>query len=479
MLSPLTYRFGFCAFGLNAIPSNALTFLLTGEKAWDQHCFGGFILLTHPETPLVVHQAEHCTIIIVGHLFPASSGSPVGEAVENLSRAAHCNDLTALSDLSGRFAIFLVSKDSVIVANDAFGSRSVFYSTLKPTAIASHSHLLATILDAAPNIDMHRLIKCDEYLRRNVKYLPGDSTLYNGIFSLSPNNAIKLGEVSPFRYWPANNRRETSLDSFYRELGSHFEALSAFLITNYNRPLLGITGGIDSRAICCALSHFSVTYEGVTWLGGYTKDSERPIIDQTIQGLGIRHHFLEMDLSNKIFYNEIRQAAKVNSGSFRGRSVLTAAMARAFGSDSTCCFVRGYGAEIIRGFYNLGKSPLRSLSPDEMARGYGLLSEDSEEYKFLVVTAFKGFCTRANLTTNPYIEEFDPNDIFYWEHRMGNWGATMLSEMDAAVHSIVGLNSRRLYECAFGLSKSDRLTKKIFADYVVNLFPRFSGMKVS
>ncbi|HWM30653.1 MAG TPA: hypothetical protein VNO69_02985 [Methyloceanibacter sp.] len=56
---------------------------------------------------------------------------------------------------------------------------------------------------------------------------------------------------------------------------------------------------------------------------------------------------------------------------------------------------------------------------------------------------------------------YDINDIFYWEQRIGMWGAAMHNEMDAAVLSLTGYNSRRLYALALGLPREQRLSKDL------------------
>jgi hypothetical protein len=44
---------------------------------------------------------------------------------------------------------------------------------------------------------------------------------------------------------------------------------------------------------------------------------------------------------------------------------------------------------------------------------------------------------------------------------MGMWGAAMLNEMDPACYSLVGINSRAVFETAFGLPAEERLTKEL------------------
>ena len=61
---------------------------------------------------------------------------------------------------------------------------------------------------------------------------------------------------------------------------------------------------------------------------------------------------------------------------------------------------------------------------------------------------------------------------------MGAWGANMLNEMDPAMYSITGLNSRPLYEAAFGLPEKERLGAKLMLDITALYDKTFSEIGV-
>ena len=69
---------------------------------------------------------------------------------------------------------------------------------------------------------------------------------------------------------------------------------------------------------------------------------------------------------------------------------------------------------------------------------------------------------RANYNENLY--NVDIRDLYYWEQRMGAWAANMLNEMDPVVYSITGINSRPLFEAAFGLRDEERLGQGLMLD---------------
>jgi hypothetical protein len=71
--------------------------------------------------------------------------------------------------------------------------------------------------------------------------------------------------------------------------------------------------------------------------------------------------------------------------------------------------------------------------------------------------------------------DYDPNDIFYWEHRMGVWGSIAMAESALAVHGIVGYNSRNLYNTFFGLEFETRASREALHMAIRELAPVLSS----
>src|SRR5690606_20898630 len=63
-----------------------------------------------------------------------------------------------------------------------------------------------------------------------------------------------------------------------------------------------------------------------------------------------------------------------------------------------------------------------------------------------------------------------PHEAFYWEHRMGIWGASALAESDMAFRGIPAYNSRHVFEVFLGLSaEHDR--RQLFEKAISELAP--------
>lgn len=119
----------------------------------------------------------------------------------------------------------------------------------------------------------------------------------------------------------------------------------------------------------------------------------------------------------------------------------------------------------MRGFYDI----IDELSPSSLSNLYDLNagSKFSQEAfaKFIEIADWSGFSSR----------NYKLSELFYWEHRMGIWGASALSESDMSFRSIPGYNSRDLFTTFMGLpDEIDR--RDIFERAVTALLPELADV---
>lgn len=455
------FRFGFlcCRKGANE-PSGTDDTWAAVKQLWAEHRIGEFVLWIHPDLPLMRRSSARQEMLVLGDAF-SFDHRPLAAVADDLQGD---DPWPVLDELGGRFAVLMISGDRCRVAHDAFGARSIFYLADKGFAVASHTALLAHAYNIGRSEAIARYIRRPEFRRRTVKYLPGDTTLYDRIYALAPNNYLDSRDNRAHRYWPVRELKCIGIDDFYREVDRYFAAFVPFVVSRY-LPIFGITGGVDSRAVFAAFRRCGVRFRGLTWHASNLGADERPVIDEIVLRLGLDHVYV-----NPTEYpsSEIGVFAGRASGNFRGDSALSVAIAAIFGSLPSAAFVRGYGGEIMRGFYNLRARPIQDFREESLVHAYGSSlrrTRPSDEYKALCASIFDDFRKRANYAG---LEEFgyDPNDIFYWEHRMGMWGSAKLNEMDPALYSLVGFNSRPLFAAAFGLAAEQRLSKDLLKGIV-------------
>ena len=238
--------------------------------------------------------------------------------------------------------------------------------------------------------------------------------------------------------------------------------------------VLGVTGGADSRVLLAALLAHDARVTGCTWTGpGRLARGEAAIVDRLVHAARLTNVPVEVPAEDD---SPVAQLASFNAPIHRGATI-TAAMARVWGHNPRAIFVRGWGGEVMRGFYSTSKGPLSDASPRELMRAYGSgvkIRPVSAEYERRCLPFFERWAEITRLDDAVALGH-DPNDLFYWEHRMGIWGASMLNGLDPAMNNLTGLNSRAMFSAAYGLPRAERLTKDLFARLVERYDPRLAA----
>lgn len=462
------YRFGFlvtCDGGAAASPNDR----------WRRMAVGGLTLLLHPETQIRHLDTPTGHAVVLGPVF-AVGPMDVEGILARLINDAGPGVEDALCALSGRFCLIVQTTAGTQVYGDPIGARSLFYDRGAQRSVASHAALLADHLGAARSPRAEAFVRTDKYNSLKVKYLPGDMTMYDEILALVPNHSLTLGEGDgPQRYWPVRPRSEVEPDALAARCEAYFGALAQSL--EGRTTFIGVTGGIDTRLLHAGLSRFGVAPRGMTWLGVYLDPKERPVIEGIVERMGLAHGYVAMPGPK----DEVAALARRNAGGYRGASRLTSAIAQQVEGARGAVFLRGYGGEVMRGFYRLGRGPLRDGSAEELYRVYAAraaIEEPDPIFDAMAQAAFESFAERARYDDAVARLGYDVNDFFYWEHRMGTWGAAMHNELDPAMESMTGLNDRGMFDLAARLPDEVRLTKSLFVDLVRSLEPRLGDFPI-
>ncbi|TPE48789.1 hypothetical protein [Amaricoccus solimangrovi] len=469
---PRLYRFGFVALHREDFPPEGEAQSLPRHLGWRRRLMGPIALWTHPETTLRVVGTGGVRFVFLGEVIPETDpalGDPFSP--ERLAAVVEGGDPALydfLDTLAGRFALMVVEEERVRVFHDPMGARSVFYWSEGPFAVASHARLLARCVGAPPDPVIHALRRDPRFRRRKTKCLPGDLTLALGVQALTPNNGFDSATRSTARYWPRQPRRPGTLEDFHRALEHSMAALGRYAGAGH-RPLIGATDGVDSRLLIAAFLKLGIRFETATWQMSKLAEPKRRIIRALARQAGEPH--LETRATQAD--DRTRAVARSNGGGYKPVYQSTFDMRGAYGDRPEMLFIRGHGAEVMRGFFNIWPTRMKAPTAAEMARLYW--SPAGNEVPPDLPEMFEGYIRRANWAAVAEMG-FDPNDIFYWEHRMGMWSAGLNNEFDVAMRSVPGFNSRQLFAAALGLPPETRLTKKLFLDAVERFEPRLSGI---
>jgi hypothetical protein len=265
-LEGLLFRFGFICHGAADPPEGDAVWARV-VQSWQRLEADGLVIHHHPEARVRHHRGEAGSAVLIGHAFVTRGDETVESVIGSLLAAETDDDcfFASFGALSGRFALLLLKGPAQRAFHDPVGSRSLYYRADGELCLGSRAELIAHAFGLEQSPPAQTLIGSEEYQSRTVGYLPGDLTLNRGVHGLAPNNYHDLTERRTVRYWPHRAPRPTTFDEFFDALDEYFAALSSHLSEFYS-PILGVTGGVDTRTMLAAFSNHGLAVQGVTWL---------------------------------------------------------------------------------------------------------------------------------------------------------------------------------------------------------------------
>ncbi|WP_157772737.1 hypothetical protein [Pseudoponticoccus marisrubri] len=446
------------------------------EETFARHDIDGFALCVHPDAAVTTFSREDRHAIAVGDIFDNHGGS-VRDVLGDLLETRALPATLGRTDLGGRHAVILVEDGHFTVFNDPFGSRSVHYHLGEERAVSSHAVLLAELLGAKRGEQVGPYMQSEDYSRQKVRYLPGNITSWAKIRRLPPNHLFSSRFNATARYWPVEHWSESSEDVLFGHLDRAFDMLTTYLRGRYD-PVLGITGGSDTRTVAAGFLARKCTFTGVTWQNFNFVDRERKVVEKICATHDIDHVYAKLD-KNDVALEALEVNAHYAGGEFLAKAPRARAMQDAFSKMAPAslpkAFIIGYGGEIIRAFYaKKGRHHKAALSAGEMSQLYRYTDFSKENANF-VRARFQDFRETAHMDKKS-LRGFPPHDIFYWEHRMGMWGAATLDTFDPVMPALVGINSRKVFETALRLPEKRRLNKDLQMRYIAMQVPDLAAI---
>lgn len=454
----LKYRYGFLIttqknqFDLSAYPA---------LSRWDTIECGPAVIAYHYEARLSQFHFQNHIVYTLGDIFTAHG---LRNLQESLRRFSEQDDWDAIDDLSGRFAILVYNKTTNCfekILTDPIGSRSLFYSTTTKGIVASHSALLAEVLDLKRDEKTIEFIKSEDFLSIRTKFLPADLTMYKDIYGLPANHYYSFELKKAVRFWPRKPIESCTLETLLKVSKEYLNNQINYFVSSGIRPIIGLTGGVDCRSIIAAWHSRKSRFKCLTW-DRHLSDDELTVIKKISSHVQADSFFLDPKKFVKSSrFEALKTYGYINRGEFMAKAALTAQTDEF--SDPSNIFVRGVGGEILRGMFNKGSSSRHNL--DDLSYAINLfktsrVKNPSENFYAFVTDAYQGFFSRIDLTTRDLFN-YDFGDLIYWEQRMSMWAASLMNEADPAVKNIAGLNSRKMYEAAYGLAPTERFQREL------------------
>ena len=413
-------------------------------RNWKQtHISKDYILGTHPDLPVTAAHYQNRSIYLLGYIIdpsnPSFDDAQIMQNVINKSKTAD-DVFVHIADKCGRFVIIVKTVYDFRIFSDACGLRQVFYHVDRRNSIwcSSQPHLIAEQLD----IEVNEAVKCDldktPLFKTGEHWYPGNITLFDNIFHLTPNHYFDINSKKFIRYWPRERLMPMSRSECIPKVSALLNGIIEGAAHRFSLAF-AISSGRDSRTLFAASRRVAKNIHYFTQTTRTAIDSDPDVLipSEMLKKLDLKHSVLVLPERLDEDFKAIMQ-----------KNVFTARVIKGLNAISIYDHFKGESKEIVvlygncseitkRDRFRFPKTPKPLLSATALA-AMALMSQSKiaiEEFRKWLIPVKK--LTKYNI---------DILDLMHWEQRVGNWGAMTFSEYDMVYESLCPYSCRRYIE---------------------------------
>ena len=400
--------------------------------------FADLHLSVHPLLRTTQAQHEETELLMLGAaVHPEHTTWRESDVVTWLARSTTLAELEkALAAVAGRFVLFVrIASAAPLVYGDACGLRPVFYlrsgtdlwlasqpGLLERHAGARRDALLVPLLEASPEGDVW----------------PAGRTPLTGVQMVLPNHRLSTDEAVPTRFWPVAPLPAVDPEVAAQRMARLLRGIVLSLVRR-GPVTIPLTGGYDSRTLLAAAwpVRRQLRYLTVVDVATPTHDASIPLRLALRGRLRLRFRWSrpasamaigrQRDVTGQIWRdpNQHREPA------FAAALGTTALIANA--------------AEVVRCAFYEGGNPPETISAELLSEYHGWAQDP------FAVEAFEHWLAGVPQDTGIHVL-----DLYYWECRVGVWGALSAVSMELQVDAFSPFNCRELLATGLGTPVTSR-----------------------
>lgn len=418
-------------------------------------------LYAHPDLEINSIQDSETSIVLIGELYDADKPEKQNsDILKDILASAHNFEsfVKSIRRYAGTFAFLFKDDKNFAILNDARALREIYYC-LEDNLIVCGSQPNLVAKFSSPEVKTSSDPMLVDFYRNQLQDSRwiGDDTYFDGIKHLLPNRYLDISKREAFRYWPNGTISRLGLDEAVSRSCLFLQGIMK-AIAHRHPAMMAVTGGTDSRTLLAASRgiqdriYFFVNNVGL----GY-KHPDIFLPKKILSSIGVPFHVHEIpeDVSDefrKIFLDNTFLASE---------HYLPAIYNVFYKNHSEKRCILGV-SEIGRSFY--GKEP-KTLDGYRMAE-----LQEYRECRYVMRQ-----CEEILDDILPVARESGINvlDLFYWEQRLGNWGAVRNSESLIAIEKADPFDSHLLCEIFLGVDESKRKNRNniLFREMIRNMWP--------
>lgn len=430
------------------------------------------------------YEDDDCAVILAGLMFDIRSNDSDNDKclldIVNIIKSGN-SILDYLEYTSGRYVIFYKKGDEDFrVISDATGLKSVFFAE-KGGVCASHALLFANENEKSECAKYEQTLVKQGFSRFKYGY-PGFSTPFNGVKILPPNNELYFSSGRIHRIFPRENINSDEFDrieavKFVHDcMGNQINS-----IRKLNKNIYcSLTAGIDSRFTLSAIEkNKDLKYFTYFYKGNNTHETDVFTSKLISRILGLSHKILEVNKNGdgtKDFEHFSRDLSVNNVFSAHAKSIAFSYL-KNFGENNI--LIRSNLYEIGRAFWQSSGHNAMGFKddPEKLAEYFAGIYNKNISRSSAAFVEFYNYLIESNFCKKCY--DYDPLDLFYWEHRMGVWHSQVVVESDSAFETLILCNSRKILKIFLSFSLEDRKNGRFFEDFINFYLPELKSIPIN
>jgi hypothetical protein len=432
------------------------------------HSFDDLFIFGSPDLLVNHERAGDREVVLLGYAIdPFAPEKDNHEMAAGLAGATGTQDVVRRAQaLSGRFVIFYRDDDTKTAFSDALGHRQIYYyRTEEQLFLTSSPKLFLHVMHFDLQIsDEKREITESQEFRRTENSWFGDDSIDDRLKKVTPNHNLDLEKWQVRRKAfdvPRHDTKQATQDLCAQVLTGGL----AGAVRRY-RVMQAVTAGVDSRVLLAASKEVSdkIQYYIFKRPG---MSAENPDIAVPLE-LAKKIDIDFQPLTTEPLNDEFIEAYKIEHILPRILSKTQNIQHHYYNSLplGNVLDVKGNGGEVLRFFYGRAHGAFaEAIGPDVLMHLSGYPGNAYFERKMAEwLSNAKGFARQYGI---PIL------DLFYWEQRMGNWGAEHGLEQDIAVEEFWPFNNAALLLNGLTIHHSQRAWPKyvFFLELMSDLWP--------
>lgn len=392
----------------------------------------GFVLRAHATLQLTTARSEDRELLCLGNILDPSNPELLDSDIleQILDRMNSYVDFERLSaELGGRWLMFVRIDGHLRLYPDAACTKSAFYTTLASGEIwiASQPTLFSESIGVQVDAAIQARFNAYEHYATS---WPGELTPYKGVRQLLPNHYLDLATGHVRRFWPVADLALTSCDAAATEIAYLLRGTIAAVVRR-GSAALPLTAGYDSRTLLACAGPLRNELACFTIAGHHSSYYDRSIPRKLARRLDIDLRVVHPEHYPDEFWRVMQQNVAGmwwDPGDY---------MVYTFATMRTRFVLFGLLSEIARCFYYKNGAPPSEITAQVLAEVAYYRDHP------LAIGAFEDW-----LSGVPKLASINVLDLFYWEHRAGNWASMSCTAYDTMFEAIAPYNCRRLLERA-------------------------------